>query len=61
LSRCCGQRTLTDGRILIKKEPFEPTRDRFYKFKIFGLPEEPLRNAHGATHDGREKYGVSDT
>jgi general nucleoside transport system ATP-binding protein len=40
-----GQRLLTDGRILIKKEPFEPTRDRFYKLKIFGLPEEPLRNA----------------
>lgn len=40
-----GQRPLTDGRILIKKEPFEPTRDRFYKLKIFGLPEEPLRNA----------------
>jgi ABC-type uncharacterized transport system ATPase subunit len=40
-----GQRPLTDGRILIKKEPFEPTRDRFYKLKIFGLPEEPLKNA----------------
>jgi general nucleoside transport system ATP-binding protein len=40
-----GQRPLTDGRILVKKEPFEPTRDRFYKLKIFGLPEEPLKNA----------------
>jgi simple sugar transport system ATP-binding protein len=40
-----GQRPLADGRILIKKEPFEPTRDRFYKLKIFGLPEEPLKNA----------------
>jgi general nucleoside transport system ATP-binding protein len=40
-----GQRPLSDGRILIKKEPFEPTRDRFYKLKIFGLPEEPLKNA----------------
>jgi general nucleoside transport system ATP-binding protein len=40
-----GQRPLADGRILIKKAPFEPTRDRFYKLKIFGLPEEPLKNA----------------
>jgi ABC-type uncharacterized transport system ATPase subunit len=40
-----GQRPLADGRVLIKKEPFEPTRDRFYKLKIFGLPEEPLKNA----------------
>jgi general nucleoside transport system ATP-binding protein len=40
-----GQRPMSDGRILIKKEPFEPTRERFYTLKIFGLPEEPLRNA----------------
>jgi general nucleoside transport system ATP-binding protein len=40
-----GQRLMSDGRILIKKEPFEPTRERFYQLKIFGLPEEPLRNA----------------
>src|SRR3984893_17103093 len=39
------QRLISDGRILIKKAPFEPTRDRFYKLKIFGLPEEPLKNA----------------
>ena len=40
-----GQRPLTDGRIVIKQRPFEPTRDAFYKLKIFGLPEEPLKNA----------------
>ena len=40
-----GQRPMADGRILVKREPFEPTRDRFYKLKIFGLPEEPLKNA----------------
>ena len=40
-----GQRPLADGRILVKREPFEPTRDRFYRLKIFGLPEEPLKNA----------------
>jgi ABC-type uncharacterized transport system ATPase subunit len=40
-----GQRPLTDGRIIIKQKPFEPTRDAFYRLKIFGLPEEPLKNA----------------
>jgi ABC-type uncharacterized transport system ATPase subunit len=40
-----GQRPLTDGRIIIKGEPFEPTRERFYRLKVFGLPEEPLKNA----------------
>ena len=40
-----GQRPMADGRILVKQEPFEPTRDRFYRLKIFGLPEEPLKNA----------------
>jgi general nucleoside transport system ATP-binding protein len=40
-----GQLPLTDGRIIIKNEPFEPTRERFYRLKVFGLPEEPLKNA----------------
>ena len=40
-----GQRPLTDGRIIVKQEPFEPTRDTFYRMKLFGLPEEPLKNA----------------
>ena len=40
-----GQRSLTDGRIIVKQEPFEPTRDTFYRMKLFGLPEEPLKNA----------------
>ncbi len=40
-----GQRPLTDGRIIIKQKPFEPNRDSFYRLKIFGLPEEPLKNA----------------
>jgi general nucleoside transport system ATP-binding protein len=40
-----GQRPLTDGRIVIKQHPFEPDRDSFYRLKIFGLPEEPLKNA----------------
>ena len=40
-----GQRPLKDGRIIVKEEPFEPTRDKFHKMKLFGLPEEPLKNA----------------
>ena len=40
-----GQRPLTDGRIIVKHEPFEPTRDKFHRMKLFGLPEEPLKNA----------------
>jgi ABC-type uncharacterized transport system ATPase subunit len=40
-----GQRPLKDGRILVRNKPFEPTRDAFYRLKIFGLPEEPLKNA----------------
>jgi general nucleoside transport system ATP-binding protein len=40
-----GQRLLTDGRIIVKQEPFEPTRDVFHRMKLFGLPEEPLKNA----------------
>ncbi|MFN3689067.1 ABC transporter ATP-binding protein [Salinarimonas sp.] len=40
-----GQRPLSDGRIFVRDEPFEPTRDDYHRFKVFGLPEEPLRNA----------------
>ena len=40
-----GQRPLKDGRIFIRDAPFEPTRDAYYRMKVFGLPEEPLKNA----------------
>ncbi|MCX7288281.1 MAG: ABC transporter ATP-binding protein [Rhodobacterales bacterium] len=40
-----GQRPLTDGRIFIHAKPFEPKRADFDRFKVFGLPEEPLKNA----------------
>jgi len=40
-----GQRPLSDGQIFVKDKNFEPTRDNFYRMKIFGLPEEPLKNA----------------
>lgn len=40
-----GQRALSDGRIFIHGKPFEPKRADFDRFKVFGLPEEPLKNA----------------
>jgi len=40
-----GQRPLKDGRIFINGKPFEATRSDYAHFKVFGLPEEPLRNA----------------
>jgi simple sugar transport system ATP-binding protein len=40
-----GQRPLKDGRLFIDGKPFEPTRKDFDRFKVFGLPEEPLKNA----------------
>jgi ABC-type uncharacterized transport system ATPase subunit len=40
-----GQRRLKDGRLFIHGKPFEPTRKDFDRFKVFGLPEEPLKNA----------------
>ncbi len=40
-----GQRPMQDGRIFINGKPFESTRADFDRFKVFGLPEEPLKNA----------------
>jgi general nucleoside transport system ATP-binding protein len=40
-----GQRPIKMGQVLIDDQDFEPTRDHFYRFKVFGLPEEPLKNA----------------
>jgi simple sugar transport system ATP-binding protein len=40
-----GQREATDGRIFVRGQPFVPTRDHMDRFKVFGLQEEPLRNA----------------
>ncbi len=40
-----GQRALKDGRLFIRGQPFEPTRKDFDRYKVFGLPEEPLKNA----------------
>ncbi len=40
-----GQRPIKLGQVLVRDQDFEPTRDHFDRFKVFGLPEEPLRNA----------------
>jgi simple sugar transport system ATP-binding protein len=40
-----GQRPIKVGQIFVHNQNFEPKRDHFAKFKIFGLPEEPLKNA----------------
>jgi general nucleoside transport system ATP-binding protein len=40
-----GQRPIQRGQVLIDDKDFEPRRDHYAKFKVFGLPEEPLRNA----------------
>ncbi len=40
-----GQRPIKLGQVLIHDKDFEPRRDHFDKYKVFGLPEEPLKNA----------------
>ena len=40
-----GQRPIKLGQVLIRDVDFEPTRDHYDRYKVFGLPEEPLKNA----------------
>ena len=40
-----GQRQMTQGQIFVNGQDFTPTRGNFAKFKVFGLQEEPLKNA----------------
>lgn len=40
-----GQRPLAGGRLLIGGKPFLPCRTDLDRYKVFGLPEEPMRNA----------------
>ncbi len=40
-----GQRPLKSGDIRIHGKAFKPNRSDFDRFKVFGLPEEPLKNA----------------
>ena len=41
----CRTAELSDGGIFVHDKPFEPKRSDFDRFKVFGLPEEPLKNA----------------
>jgi ABC-type uncharacterized transport system ATPase subunit len=54
-----GQRPIRRGQVLVHDKDFAPIRDHFDKFKIFGLPEEPLKNATVPTNVGRREHGVS--
>jgi ABC-type uncharacterized transport system ATPase subunit len=40
-----GQRPVKSGAIRIHGEMFAPVRAAFDRFRVFGLPEEPLKNA----------------
>lgn len=40
-----GQRPLSDGAIRVRGRNFFPKRGHFDRYKVFGLPEEPLKNA----------------
>ena len=40
-----GQRPMTGGGLMVDGTPFSPRRTQLDRFKVFGLPEEPLRNA----------------
>lgn len=40
-----GQRPMTTGEIRVNGKEFRPKRGDFDRFKVFGLPEEPLKNA----------------
>ncbi len=39
-----GQREPTAGTILVQELPYQPTREKIKRHKIFCLPEEPLQN-----------------
>ena len=53
-----GQRPIRLGQVLIHDKNFEPTRDHFDRFKVFGLPEEPMKKRRRARYVGRRKHGV---
>ena len=40
-----GQRPLRAGRLLAGGSEYRPTRDGMARHRVFGLPEEPLKNA----------------
>lgn len=40
-----GQRSATDGQVLVNGEVYKATRSEMFRHQVFALPEEPLRNA----------------
>ncbi|MGF6767728.1 ABC-type uncharacterized transport system ATPase subunit [Paraburkholderia sp. GAS199] len=40
-----GQRAITSGAVSVDGQPFQPRRTQMAACRVFGLPEEPLRNA----------------
>ncbi|MEM0899858.1 MAG: ABC transporter ATP-binding protein [Pseudomonadota bacterium] len=40
-----GQREIAGGRMFVGGSPFDATRKDYAAMKVFGLPEEPLKNA----------------
>lgn len=40
-----GQRPIRNGQVFINNQPFEPVRRDYDRFRVYGLPEEPLKNA----------------
>lgn len=40
-----GQRPATSGQVLVNEEVYTATRAEMYRYQVFSLPEEPLRNA----------------
>ncbi len=40
-----GQRSATDGQVLVNGEVYTATRSEMFRHQVFALPEEPLRNA----------------
>jgi ABC-type uncharacterized transport system ATPase subunit len=40
-----GQRAPDGGQIFVEGKDYEPVRGHMDRFKVFGLPEEPLKNA----------------
>jgi len=40
-----GQRTATDGQVLVNGEVYRASRTEMFQHRVFVLPEEPLKNA----------------
>ena len=45
LEALSGQRPISQGQVFINGRPFEASRGDYADLKVFGLPEEPLKNA----------------